>query len=233
MNLAEIREFLEECERCGTPMDRRFRFDRPQGELSEQHVDAVIHGRYLPRLAALIARLHPARMLTIGALLGTLESYLLQCCDGASFLKRITICDLDAADYNSRRDNGSLCYRNICGTDYGNFPGIFTFIRGNSAWPDVRKTVRACGPFDLVFVDGEHTETGVYSDLVLSSEVLAEGGTILVHDTDLHESGTPRGWAKWGKDNSADWVTEEVTDEVFYLGMGIVEARSAELGVRN
>ena len=81
-------------------------------------------------------------MFTIGALLGTLESYLLQCCDGASFLKRITICDLDAADYNSRRDNGSLCYRNIYADRLRERPGDFTFIRGNSAWPDVRHVVR-------------------------------------------------------------------------------------------
>lgn len=36
--------------------------------------------------------------------------------------------------------------------------------------------------FDLVFVDGDHSEAGCASDLVVASKLIRDGGTILVHD---------------------------------------------------
>lgn len=223
MNVLHIRSFLEALQRDKTPVDSSFKFDRYQGERHEGEVKLVTNDRYMPRLAQLIAQLKPKRLLTIGALFGTSESYLLQCCGGREFLETITICDLDIEDYNPNRDNGSLIYRNICGTQYGAFQGVFTHFRGGSRWPEVRRRVAGCAPYDLVFVDGEHSAEAVYDDNNLAAECLAPGGTILVHDTSLMSSSVPAGWDKWCKDHNPEWVCDAVPEEVFLLGLGYAQ----------
>lgn len=229
MTLNEIREHLERCAR-EQPMlpSEHFKFDRyHDNPRYDGEVSLVTDPRYLPPLASLIATLKPSRMLTIGALFGTLESYVLQCCGGRSWSDSITICDLDIPAYNANRDNGSLIYRNICGTQYGAYQRMFTHIFGSSMWPDVMHRIRACGPYDLIFIDGEHTHRAVYSDLDLAAETLAEDGTILVHDTSLHSSGVPAGWTAWANANNEHWRCHAVTDDVFLLGLGFAQRAPA------
>lgn len=229
MNVAQIRERLEQFRDCPLPMNDRFQHDaywndeRCAGELG-----LVKHIRYMPPLAGLIAELNPASMLTIGALYGTTESYLLQTwLNVRQKLAVITICDVDLPEYNANRDNGSLVYRNICGTQYGNFGGLFTMIRGSSRDPIVKARIAACGPYDVVFVDGEHSAEAVYSDMQLASECLNPGGTILVHDLDLDSSSVRIGWNRWAAGHSPEWRFNTVPDSTFLLGLGFVQ-RSAD-----
>lgn len=221
MNIRQIRTFLESFH--GKPLGEEFKFDRYQSQRDDGEISLVTHERYLPPLGALIGKLQPVHLLTIGALFGTTESYVLQCCAGRNFLQTITICDLDIAEYNPRRDNGSLVYRNICGTEFGKYEGTFTQIRGSSHWPDVTRKIEACGPFDLAFVDGEHTADAVYADIDLAARCLTPGGTILVHDTSLLSSSVPQGWNKWAIDHHPEWVCDAVSDHTFFLGLGFVQ----------
>lgn len=224
MNLKDIRQHLEHCARSPQPVPGVFNFDRyTDTERHGNEVALVTNPRYLPPLASLIGRLRPANMLTIGALYGTLESCVLQCYRGREFLNSITVCDLDIPDYNANRDNGSLVYRNICGTQYGAFEKTFTLIRGSSLWDDVASKIFNCGPYGLIFIDGEHTFEAVQRDLILASACLADGGTILVHDISLHSSGVPAGWHQWARDNDPAWLCDAVTDDVFLLGLGFVQ----------
>ena len=72
------------------------------------------------------------------------------------------------------------------------------------------------GPVDLVFVDGDHSETGVRSDWELWNPLVAPGGVMLFHDARL---GRPSGVGLPGPTavvdasvrGAADW---EVIDEV-------------------
>lgn len=41
---------------------------------------------------------------------------------------------------------------------------------------------RADGAYDLVFIDGDHSEVGAYFDMVGSLRLLSEGGVIVLHD---------------------------------------------------
>lgn len=223
MNIAEIRVLLDNFGNAEQSLDDRFVFDRYHTLRDDREVRLVTHPRYLPPLAKLIQRLRPSTMLTIGALFGTTEAYVLQCCEGRDFLRAITICDLDISDYNSQRDNGSLMYRNICGTTFGAFDNTFTMIRGSSRWAEVKSRIAACGPYDLAFVDGEHTADAVYEDISTAAESLSPGGTILVHDTSLFSSSVPAGWDRWAKDHHPEWVCDAVPDGTFLFGLGFIQ----------
>lgn len=224
MNIQKIRRFLEAASSLDASKalqefrhDAYWDDDRCKGELG-----LVKHPKYLPALASLMIELKPKNILTIGALYGTTESFMLQVCD-SSGPESITICDVDLADYNPNRDNGSLVYRNICGTKYGNFGGIFTLIRGSSQEVEVKRRIAACGPYDVVFVDGEHFAPAVYSDITLAAENLNPGGTILVHDTELFSSSVPQGWHAWATANAPEWVCDAVPDATFFLGLGFAQ----------
>jgi len=65
-------------------------------------------------------------------------------------------------------------------------------------------------PYDLVFVDGDHSLEFVYSDLSLVHRYLSEDGIIILHDLD------PRG--HWGKDVAAG-VTQFLQN---YAGFSII-----------
>lgn len=227
MNIRQIREKLEYYHDNPNvvPLNERFQHDAYfSDERCCAELTMVKHPMYMVRLAGLIAELNPSSLLTIGALYGTTESYLLQTYENCRRkIGEITICDVDLADYNPNRDNGSIIYRNICGTNYANFQGVFTHIRGSSRDPEVMCRIRACGPYDVIFVDGEHTAEAVYSDLNLATQCLRDGGTILVHDTCLYSSSVPAGWHQWATDHHPDWVCDAVDDSKFFMGIGFVQ----------
>lgn len=224
MNITQIRAKLESFAVSLPAPSSQFMHDaywddpRCVGELG-----LVKHPRYLSPVAEIMAELAPSSILTIGALYGTLESYLLQATQAKRSLREITICDIDLAEYNANRDNGSLVYRNICGTKYGAFDGLFTLIRGSSGDPAARRRIRSGAPYDVVFVDGEHTASAVHADMTLASECLAMGGTILVHDTSLDSSSVPQGWIRWASEYSSDWTCDAVSDDVVLLGLGFAQ----------
>lgn len=231
MNIKQIREKLEyfHANPQAVAYNERFQHDAYwNDERCLTELTMVKHPLYMTRLAGLIAELNPMSLLTIGALYGTTEAYLLQTyANVRQRLGTITICDIDYADYNPNRDNGSIIYRNICGTNYSDFGGVFTHIRGSSRNPEAMRRMRGCGPYDVIFVDGEHTAEAVYSDMNLAIECLNPGGTILVHDTCLHSSSVPAGWQRWADDHNPEWVCDAVDDTKFFMGIGFVQ-RAAE-----
>jgi hypothetical protein len=49
--------------------------------------------------------------------------------------------------------------------------------------PFLELTIKKKNSYDLIFIDGDHSHDGFYSDLNLSMECLRNGGAILFHDT--------------------------------------------------
>lgn len=192
-----------------------FDFDRPPG-----FEDCSLErARYIDRLTELIHRSGSRRHLSIGALLGTMEAFLSRCYRPQ--LERIVIVDVDLESYNPNRDMGAYCYRNICGTKFGGFGGLFAYLRDDSKQERAKRAVRALGPFDTVFVDGEHSRTAVMSDMTLAAEVLDHRGTIFVHDLEL-PGDVAEGYRDWLAAN-AGWDHVEVPGCDFMLGLGIVQ----------
>lgn len=48
---------------------------------------------------------------------------------------------------------------------------------------------RKAGPFDFMFIDGDHSYEGVKRDFALYHPMLSEGGIVAFHDTRRHEPG--------------------------------------------
>jgi hypothetical protein len=66
-----------------------------------------------------------------------------------------------------------------------------TFVEGVS--PDVVASARlaAGGPFDFVFVDGDHATASVFADAMAAWPHVADGGRMLFHDafnSEVHEA---------------------------------------------
>lgn len=68
-----------------------------------------------------------------------------------------------------------------------NFPDSnhWRFIHGNSRALEVQSMVRRAGPFDLLYIDGDHSYNGARGDIEVYGEMVRPGGLILVHDV-LH-----------------------------------------------
>lgn len=223
MRLDEMAAVLRNWNPELTPLrDRRaaeaWRFDRPVG-----FEDCSLErDRYIDRLTDLIHRTGSMRHLSIGGLLGTLEGFLSRCYRPQ--LERIVIVDVDLESYNANRDMGAFCYRNVCGTQFGGFGGLFAYIRDDSKNDRVKQPIRALGPFYTVFVDGEHSRRAVMSDMTLAAEVLAPGGTIFVHDLEL-PGDVAAGYRDWIAANP-DFDHVEIPGCDFMLGLGIVQRRA-------
>ena len=69
-------------------------------------------------------------------------------------------------------------------------------FRSDSQDPATIEAVGECGPFDFVFIDGDHTYDGVRADWLAYSPLVRSGGLVAFHDTwpngDRHEPGVVR-----------------------------------------
>jgi hypothetical protein len=61
------------------------------------------------------------------------------------------------------------------------FNGVRTFIC-DSHEPTTKDSVAALGPYDFVFIDGDHRRTGVQSDIEMYFPLIRKGGLAAFHD---------------------------------------------------
>lgn len=65
----------------------------------------------------------------------------------------------------------------------GNVPGIGYRMTTDQFFEEKKDS----GPFDMIFIDADHSYKSVKKDLINSLEILSVGGTIILHDTDPSE----------------------------------------------
>ena len=197
-----------------------FKFCSHPDEIVHRHQPLALEPIYQHRLSELVFQLKPKRYAVIGVLFGTTESFLLQCQNYHPDL--IVACDVDLADYNPKRDTGTIAYRNICGTQYGNFQGEFVYCRADSKKTDLFQKL---GQYDFVFVDGEHTKEAAYSDLNKALSSLSDDGVILCHDLELPNCSTVDGYRRFCSDFDK-WIQHvEIPATDFQLGLGVIAKR--------
>lgn len=190
--------------------------DRPE------YITAVSHAEYICRVGEIIAKINPARYLTIGGLWGTTESYAMQCCGWRP--EKITVLDIDSAEYNPDRDSGSFCYRNICGTKYSSFDGDFSYIRHDSQkMTNGKVNGLGIGHYDCIFLDGQHDSKAIRNDLTNATWLLSlkPNACILVHDIELEGSDVGAGYRNWLSEHSF-WFHEEFGSKEVLHGLGII-----------
>jgi predicted O-methyltransferase YrrM len=59
----------------------------------------------------------------------------------------------------------------------------FLLIEGDSTEPDIIRLVESYGPFDFIFIDGDHTYEGVKADWENYHGMVRAGGAVGFHDT--------------------------------------------------
>jgi predicted O-methyltransferase YrrM len=75
----------------------------------------------------------------------------------------------------------------------------------------IRNEAEGRGPYDFMFIDGDHSYDGVKNDFVQYRPMLARGGAIAFHDTIRHEPGVIRFAEElkdlypWSQYFSPDW----------------------------
>lgn len=178
---------------------------------------AVMMPDYLMPFSALWNFLKPKRYLVIGVLLGTAESYAIYKTGHHPDL--IVACDIDYAPYNAERTNLAHAYINITGAKYGAFKNEFVIVRQDSA-----KAISPArlGPYDLIYVDGAHSDRYVKIDMETGKKALAPGGVMIVHDI-INLVG--KGYAEWLRENP-EFGHDELEWELFFTGLGMVWRKS-------
>lgn len=101
-------------------------------------------------------------------------------------------------------------------------------LLANSANPTTEKWARTWAPYDVVFIDGDHSFTGVEGDWLQYGEL---GKIVAFHDIGGHEAGVVRFWQELKSRNQ--YKTLEYTAHARYQivslgqqGIGIVQQRS-------
>jgi len=175
---------------------------------------------YCEPLAAIWGYVKPQRYLAIGALFGTLESYMLKKTGWQP--ESIVLCDMDAEMYNLQRDSMSYAYKNITGPKFGNYQKHLIMVRDSSHSTETARTLKALQPFNLIYVDGDHKQEGAYADICLAHSLLADNGIILVHDLDLPEDDVRNAYARYLAEHPL-LKHVELRDPDFKFGLGIVK----------
>ena len=105
-------------------------------------------------------------------------------------------------------------------------------MRADSQLPAFRRLVERQGPFDLVLIDGDHSEEGCQNDLYL---LKPHASIIVLHDiVSTMCPGVPAVWQRFRDSEADDWTFHEFTDQYddalartgsTYLGIGMAVRR--------
>jgi predicted O-methyltransferase YrrM len=199
--------------------DRQFRFDVP---FVTDWTMFVTQAEYMWKFSVLWNTFKPKSYLVIGALVGSSESY--ACWRTKHFPDLIVVADIDLSEYNPHQTNLASVYKNIS----KNFPHELIIMKTNS---QTSTSLRKHGPYDLVFVDGEHSEKGVQRDMDHAFLTLKEGGVIMVHDVD-DLSNVKDGYNAWvgrHKHEIDQLVIPSSGSPSFQMGLGLIQKKKIKL----
>lgn len=98
---------------------------------------------------------------------------------------------------------------------------------GSSSMPDGVEFIRAHGPYDWLFVDGDHGPAGVRADVAVCREMAATGALMLLHDI-TPPSGTnsyPPGdvFDELQTEGFECWAFQDLTPAPWSRGIGVVQ----------
>jgi cephalosporin hydroxylase len=97
-------------------------------------------------------------------------------------------------------------------------------LLGSSHAPDMAWTIKENGPYDFVFIDGDHSYLGMACDFLTYSPLVRKGGLIVLHDIVKDQSDVKiEGWRYWQEIKAACRTTELLSDPgQTSRGLGVV-----------
>jgi predicted O-methyltransferase YrrM len=141
----------------------------------------MMDARDYEALAALAVHARPRRIFEIGTYLGVNSDFLLTLAPHAELVS-IAYVNKRWTPFRRRYNNSELPPHRIGCEVQPERRERFTQLHGDSHRLDAGTLVRRYGRFDLVFIDGDHSRTGVAQDTALARAILAESGAIAWHD---------------------------------------------------
>jgi predicted O-methyltransferase YrrM len=94
-----------------------------------------------------------------------------------------------------------------------------TLVCGNSGSERAIGTANSLGPYDLIFIDGDHTYEGVSRDMASFAPMLADNGILAFHDIAAEWTGVPKAWREFAQSN--EWTTSEFVCHAYKDPFGI------------
>ena len=94
-----------------------------------------------------------------------------------------------------------------------------TLVCGNSSSERAISTARDRGPFDLIFIDGDHSFEGVTRDIKNYLPMLSEKGVLTLHDIVTEGTGVPEAWHELK--TNGQWITHEFICDLYQRPFGI------------
>jgi predicted O-methyltransferase YrrM len=104
-----------------------------------------------------------------------------------------------------QKNGGWLCSVDVVKKCYETFSGHkdWLFVHGDSHDGHIVDLIKLLGPYDIVFIDGDHSRDGVRADLHNFGPLVKKGGMLLAHDVDITVP----------PEHEPDWPTIAVREE--------------------
>lgn len=137
---------------------------------------------YVFTLYEIVFESRPEKMLEIGVMRGQSTKAILLAMARNKFGQLTSI---------DRKDRKIIFTRN---GDFTDLEHMWNPIVGSSHDNNILKQATDNGPYDLLFIDGDHTYEGVKQDFEFYTPLVKPGGLILMHDICNRNTGVPKFW---------------------------------------
>lgn len=137
-------------------------------------------------LGAVCADLRPSRIFEIGTFLGITSNYFLDLLPESEVVS-IAYCRNRLNPFAKKYNNSSMNSGDVGSKVTAANRTRFHQLLGDSHALTATEMLREFGPFDLVFIDGDHSRLGVSQDTTLAQAILAPNGAICWHDANPAE----------------------------------------------
>jgi len=156
------------------------------------------------QVSEIVKKKHPKKILEIGCLYGGTLAIWLSCLDGEG-----TVVGIDPNIDDVR--------------EYLNDPKLVLIKSMSREHRAIAKSMEF-QPFDVLFIDGDHSYEGAKQDFMVYGEMVKKGGLIILHDivTFRHEVGVPRLWEEIKRKHKTFEIVGKHTDDIPGGGIGIV-----------
>ena len=159
---------------------------RRRAAAAGERAKGMTHQRDYEALAAVALHVQPRRIFEIGTYLGVTSDFFLELLPACTVVS-IAYVNPESTLTGAVSNNSDLAREKIGYRVHASRRNRYTQLYGNSHELVSGDLIEQFGCFDLVFVDGDHSRSGVAQDTVLAETILSASGAICWHDANPKE----------------------------------------------